>query len=86
MCTNYGIPDRQLFSNKYGVGAPSAEWWDEVYKDYFAPIICRDSDGRRSEIASFGMVRERIPPGHVCDDRCSRQVGLKATPNLAGEG
>jgi len=64
MCTNYRIPDRQLFSDKYGVAAPPGEWRDEVYKDYFAPIIRRDGDGRRSDLASFGMVpREKIPPG-----------------------
>ncbi|VVE68849.1 hypothetical protein PAN31117_03087 [Pandoraea anapnoica] len=64
MCTNYRIPDRQLFNDKYGVAAPSAEWREEVYKDYFAPIIRRDGDGRRSDVASFGMVpREKIPPG-----------------------
>ncbi|VVD63805.1 SOS response-associated peptidase family protein [Pandoraea fibrosis] len=40
------------------------EWRDEVYKDYFAPIIRGDGEARRSDLASFGMVpRERIPPG-----------------------
>jgi putative SOS response-associated peptidase YedK len=64
MCTNYRVPDRQLISDKYGVAAPSAEWRDEVYKDYFAPIIRRDGEERRSDLASFGMVpREKIPPG-----------------------
>ncbi|VVE51078.1 hypothetical protein PCA20602_04707 [Pandoraea capi] len=39
MCTNYRVPDRQLFSDNYGVVAPAGEWREEVYKDYFAPII-----------------------------------------------
>ncbi|PTE00900.1 SOS response-associated peptidase [Pandoraea apista] len=64
MCTNYRVPDRQLFSEYYGVPPPIGEWRDEVYKDYFAPIIRRDGEGRRSDLASFGMVpREKIPPG-----------------------
>lgn len=43
---------------------PVGEWWDEVYKDYFAPIVRRDGDGRRSDLSSFGLVpREKIPPG-----------------------
>ncbi|WP_353191430.1 SOS response-associated peptidase family protein [Pandoraea pnomenusa] len=64
MCTNYRVPDKQLFSEYYGTPAPLGEWREEVYKDYFAPIIRRDGDGRRSDLASFGMVpREKIPPG-----------------------
>ena len=64
MCTNYRVPDRQLFSEYYGVPPPIGEWRDEVYKDYFAPIIRRDGEGRCSDLASFGMVpREKIPPG-----------------------
>ena len=64
MCTNYRVPDRQLFSEYYGVPPPVGEWRDEVYKDYFAPIVRRDGEGRRSDLASFGMVpREKIPPG-----------------------
>ncbi len=64
MCTNYRVPDRQLFGAKYGVEAPTAEWREEVYKDYFALIIRRDGEGRRSDLASFGMVpREKIPQG-----------------------
>ena len=39
MCTNYRVPDRQLFSEYYGIPAPLSEWRDEVYKDYFAPIV-----------------------------------------------
>ncbi|BDD93562.1 hypothetical protein PanNE5_30020 [Pandoraea sp. NE5] len=46
MCTNYRVPDRQLFSDKYCIAAPAAEWRGEVYKDYFAPIIRRGGDGR----------------------------------------
>ncbi len=64
MCTNYRVPDRQLFSEYYGVPPPIGEWREEVYKDYFAPIIRQDGVGRRSDLASFGMVpREKIPPG-----------------------
>lgn len=64
MCTNYRVPDRQLFSEYYGTPAPLGEWRDEIYKDYFAPVIRRDGGGRRSDLASFGMVpREKIPPG-----------------------
>jgi hypothetical protein len=55
MCTNYRVPDRQLFSEYYGVRPPVGEWRDKVYKDYFAPIVRRDGDGRRSDPASFGM-------------------------------
>ncbi|SOE99493.1 hypothetical protein SAMN05446635_7514 [Burkholderia sp. OK233] len=36
----------------------------EAYKDYFAPIFCRDGDNFITAPASFGMVpRKRIPPG-----------------------
>lgn len=66
MCTSYRVPEKQLFSESeyYGTPALIGEWRDEVSKDYFAPIIRRDGDGRRSDVASFGMVpREKIPSG-----------------------
>lgn len=56
--------------------APVAEWRNEVYKDYFAQIIRRGGDGRRSDLASFGMVpRERIPPGVKVFDTMNARAG-----------
>lgn len=88
MCTNYRVPDRQLFSEYYGTPAPVGEWRDEVYKDYFAPTIRRDGDGRRSDVASFGMVpREKIPPNVKVFDTMNALAeirGLEASLSLAG--
>lgn len=89
MCTNCRVPDKQLFSEYYGTPAPLGVWRDEVYKDYFAPIIRRDGDGRRSDLASFGMVpREKIPPGvRVFDTMNARAetVGAKRTQTLGAQ-
>lgn len=86
MCTNYRVPDKQLFSEYYGTPAPVGEWRDEVYKDYFAPIIRRDGDGRRAELASFGMVpREKIPAGvKVFDTMNARAETVGEKRSFAG--
>ncbi|EON14854.1 SOS response-associated peptidase [Pandoraea sp. SD6-2] len=86
MCTNYRVPDRQLFSEYYGTPPPIGEWRDEVYKDYFAPIIRRDAGGRRSDLASFGMVpREKIPPGvHVFDTMNARAETVGEKRSFSG--
>lgn len=75
MCTNYRVPDRQLFSECYGVPPPIGEWRDEVYKDCFALVIRRDGDGRCVDLASFSMVpREKIPPGVKVFDTMSARA------------
>lgn len=57
------------------MAALAGDWRDDVYKDYFAPIIRRDGDGRRSDLASFGMVpRERIPQGVKVFDTMSARA------------
>ncbi|VVD75522.1 hypothetical protein PHO31112_00819 [Pandoraea horticolens] len=86
MCTNYRVPDKQLFSEYYGTPPPVSEWRDKVYKDYFAPIIRRDGEGRRSDLAAFGMVpREKIPPGvHVFDTMNARAETVGEKRSFSG--
>ncbi|SOZ17424.1 SOS response-associated peptidase [Cupriavidus taiwanensis] len=65
MCVNYVPVQRQLLRDVFGVEPPADEWRAETWKDYAAPIIVANGDGRRdSRLGTFGMVpRWRINEG-----------------------
>lgn len=65
MCTNYAAARRRIFEKYFPSKAPEADWKDEIWKDYPAPIIRRgEHDTPESVLATFGMVpRKRIPLG-----------------------
>jgi putative SOS response-associated peptidase YedK len=66
MCVNYHSPTREQFGTLGAFDELPADWrWpEEIWKDYSAPIIRADADGRPSAcLASYGMVpRRQIPP------------------------
>ncbi|QNB10838.1 SOS response-associated peptidase [Paraburkholderia tropica] len=64
MCTNYAAARRDRLFKQFGVEPPESAWRDEVYKDYPAPIIRRQADAARADVATFGIVpRKHIPSG-----------------------
>ncbi|WP_343666337.1 SOS response-associated peptidase [Paraburkholderia tropica] len=64
MCTNYAAARRDRLFKQFGVEPPESAWRDEVYKDYPAPIIRRQADTARADVATFGIVpRKHIPSG-----------------------
>lgn len=66
MCTNYRPTSRDLVAElmQLDLLAPD-EWPEETWKDYAAPIIRQNGDGKvECLVASYGMVpRRHIPPG-----------------------
>lgn len=57
MCTNYAPVQRQILRDIFGVEPPPAEWKPETWRDYPAPIVRADKDGKRSSLlAGFGMI------------------------------
>jgi putative SOS response-associated peptidase YedK len=65
MCTNYAAARKQTFEKYYGVEPPAAEWREEIYQDYAAPILRRGADGgREAVLATFGMIpKDKVPAG-----------------------
>ncbi|KQQ97164.1 SOS response-associated peptidase [Massilia sp. Leaf139] len=66
MCVNYRPPTPEQFGTLGAFSDLPADWrWpEETWKDYLAPILRADADGRPAAcLASYGMVpRRRIPP------------------------
>ncbi|QOL48558.1 SOS response-associated peptidase [Massilia litorea] len=66
MCVNYRPPTPEQFGTLGAFSDLPADWrWpEETWKDYLAPILRLDADGRPSAcLASYGMVpRRQIPP------------------------
>ncbi|HXA48537.1 MAG TPA: SOS response-associated peptidase family protein, partial [Burkholderiaceae bacterium] len=68
MCISYNPPTRQELQNQFGAriaaSAADANWPEETYQDYVAPIILPDADGGRTAVlANYGMVpKQHIPP------------------------
>lgn len=67
MCTSYSPASIQQLKFYFGVEvAALPEYPSHSYKDYVAPIIRLNSDGKRIvDIAGFGMTPRRHIPGHV---------------------
>jgi len=66
MCTNYKPSARDVLKEQFRAPLPpDADWPDETYQDYFAPIILPDGNGgRKSVLAAYSMVpRQHIAPG-----------------------
>jgi putative SOS response-associated peptidase YedK len=69
MCTNYRPSARQELQDQFGArlaqSAADANWPDETYQDYLAPIILPDGDGGRTAVlANYSMVpKQHIPAG-----------------------
>jgi putative SOS response-associated peptidase YedK len=66
MCVNYRPPTPEQFGTLGAFSDLPADWrWpEETWKDYLAPILRLDADGRPAAcLATYGMVpRRRIPP------------------------
>ncbi|MFZ6672658.1 SOS response-associated peptidase family protein [Undibacterium sp. Xuan67W] len=66
MCVNYVLVTRPVLTKEFDtVYDQSAEWSEELFRDYLAPIIIRGKDGNRQGIVgNYGMVPKRfMPPG-----------------------
>ncbi|AZP13302.1 SOS response-associated peptidase [Undibacterium parvum] len=65
MCVNYTPSRKDLFEEKFGAAAPDAEWKNEIWQDYPAPIIRHDACGQRQAVlASYSMLpKARLAPG-----------------------
>jgi putative SOS response-associated peptidase YedK len=65
MCVNYTPSRKDLFEEKFGAAAPDADWKNEIWQDYPAPIIRHDARGQRQAVlASYSMLpKARLPPG-----------------------
>ena len=66
MCVNYRPPTAELLRAVMEVMIHGeAQWKQETWKDYLAPIVL-DQDGRRvGRIASYGIVPRRHIPPHI---------------------
>lgn len=66
MCVSYVTVSRldqfDLFDTPMDMSEP---WPDEIYRDYLAPFIIHDANGKRKgKVGSYGMVPKRkLPPG-----------------------
>jgi putative SOS response-associated peptidase YedK len=59
MCSNFTPAKREVLPAHFGVEPPAADWKEEAYPGYFAPIIRAADDGSaalESVAACFGMV------------------------------
>lgn len=67
MCVNYRPPTREeLVESIRARIAEEAQWPEETWKDYPAPIVRSRDDGQREAvIATYGMVPRRHIPEHV---------------------
>jgi putative SOS response-associated peptidase YedK len=66
MCTNYRPTSRDLIQDMFQVGLfEGPDWPEETWKDYQAPIIRFNAEGKLECVsASYGLVpRKQIPPG-----------------------
>jgi len=66
MCINYRPPTKEDLQRTFAARVgEQAEWPNEIWQDYPAPIIRAGADGtREASVASFGMVPKRhIPQG-----------------------
>lgn len=65
MCTSYESNNpKEPFDVFSLFPQPDFDYRPEIYKDYFAPIFRRVTDGFSTDPATFGIVpRKRIPPG-----------------------
>ena len=64
MCVNYiPIPKRLILSH-FAASEPKADWPDEVWQDYAAPMIVRGRNGRQAVVANYGFLpKAKLPPG-----------------------
>ncbi|MBS1154451.1 MAG: hypothetical protein H6R07_375 [Proteobacteria bacterium] len=63
MCVNYLPVPKRILLDYFQTLPPIEDWHDEVWEDYTAPIIVADGPGRKSLLASYGMVpKKRLPP------------------------
>jgi putative SOS response-associated peptidase YedK len=64
MCVNYiPIPKRLVLSH-FAAGEPKANWPDEVWQDYAAPMIVHGRQGRQAVVANYGFLpKAKLPHG-----------------------
>ncbi len=65
MCVNYVTVKRDSLAQFGAAGELAAEWEEEVWQDYAAPIVVgTPAGGRRCLVGSYGMVpQHRLAPG-----------------------
>ncbi len=64
MCVNFDPPARHQLPEYFGTEPPGAEWRQEVWQDYAAPIIVERKGTRIALTATYGLVpKDKWPPG-----------------------
>lgn len=64
MCVNYKTPSPTELVETFKVEAPAAEWKEEVWQDYAAPIIVNREGQTKAVLASYGMLpKDKQPQG-----------------------
>jgi len=64
MCVNYiPIPKRLVLSH-FAAAEPQADWPEEVWQDYAAPMLVHGRQGRQVVVANYGFLpKVKLPPG-----------------------
>jgi putative SOS response-associated peptidase YedK len=65
MCVNYVTVSKQTLAEVFDTRVDDyAEWREELYRDYLAPIIVKGQDDRRSGLlANYGLIpKKHMPP------------------------
>ncbi|STR45173.1 SOS response-associated peptidase [Iodobacter fluviatilis] len=64
MCVNYiPIPKRLVLSH-FAAAEPQADWPEEVWQDYAAPMLVHGRQGRQAVVANYGFLpKVKLPQG-----------------------
>jgi putative SOS response-associated peptidase YedK len=85
MCTNYKPTSRQTFIESFHAKLDrDANWTDDVYQDYAAPIIRGIAGERVASLATFGMVpKAHMQPGVRISTLNARAETIAQKPSFA---
>ena len=64
MCVNYIPIPKRLVLSQFAAIEPKADWPDEVWQDYAAPMIVHGRQGRQAVVANYGFLpKAKLPQG-----------------------
>lgn len=64
MCVNYQTTTKTQLTETFSIEAPAADWKEEVWQDYAAPIILNQSGQHKAVLASYGLLpKDKQPQG-----------------------
>lgn len=64
MCVNYIPIPKRLVVSDFSALEPQADWLDEVWQDYAAPMIVHGRQGRQAVVANYGFLpKAKLPQG-----------------------